>query len=77
MPKTEEHDHRYVRGIQEITADVANAQRRVDAALAELDLAREMLNNAQQAFIAHCREIEMPFEITPTLYPAKQYVLED
>jgi len=67
----------YVRTASELAADIANAQRRIDCKLYELEQARDELNRAQQAFIDHCTELELSLEITPKLYPEKPYVLED
>ena len=58
-------------------ADMANAQRRVDMAIAALEQAKDELARSQIAFIAHCREIELPIEMEPAMYPPRQYRLED
>lgn len=67
----------YVRGVQDYAADMANAQRRVDMAIAALEQAKDELARSQIAFIAHCREIELPIEMEPAMYPPRQYRLED
>lgn len=67
----------YRRGIQDYSSDIARAQERIDMARASLEQAEDELKRAQHGFIEHCQEIGLSLDITPTLYPKKQYVLED
>lgn len=79
IPKTEEHEpvRVYVRSVADYAADIAMAQRRIDLANEALTQAQDELKRAQEAFIAHCNELDLSLEITPKLYPSKPYILED
>ena len=67
----------YQRGIADYADDIRNAQHRVTVATSALAQAQEQLSQATAAFIAHCKEADMPIEMEPAQWPTKPYRLED